>query len=85
VQPFLSREHSHGVQSLHTGAAFLAEYMNSALPTDSIGAYCSSQLRKLLLTSKDRGLFLCAKDSGFLSLMAQSSHHLWQKDGWQQD
>lgn len=44
-----------------------------------------SQVRKLFLTSKDRGLFLHAKGSDFLSLSAQSSHHLWQKDGWQQD
>lgn len=44
-----------------------------------------SRLRKISLTSKDSRLFFCAKDSSFLSLRAQSSHHLWQKDGWQQD
>lgn len=63
----------------------LAECMNSAPSDNSIGACCSSQLRALSLTSNDRGLFVCAKDSGFISLMTQSSHHLWQKDGWQQD
>lgn len=54
----------------------LSEYTNS-VPAPSWESYPLHQ--------RTADYSLCAKHSGFLSLRAQSSHHLWQKDGWKQD